>query len=67
MNEQFFILSDKEKREKRKALEVLTAVDAMPLEQVPEIFFNPKDTVYMIPCLKAAIDSRLDYILYWTN
>ncbi|MBO7047346.1 MAG: hypothetical protein J6W62_00325 [Spirochaetia bacterium] len=43
MNEQFFIFSDSERREKRNALKALTSVEAMPLEQVPEIFRNPKD------------------------
>ena len=43
MNTQIFILSDNERREKKQAMEALTPVEAMPLEQMPEIFRNPKD------------------------
>ncbi len=43
MNTQTFIISEKEKIAKKKAMEALTPVEAMPLEKVPEIFHNPKD------------------------
>jgi len=43
MEKQIFILSEKERREKKISLEALIPVEAMPLELVPEIFYNPSE------------------------
>ena len=60
MNKQIIIFPESERQEKKKALEALTPVEAMPLTQVPEIFHNPKDkTPKIIKLRKAWIFSHL--------
>ena len=54
MSDLFCQITEAEKLEKKKSLEALVPVEAMPLEQVPELFYNPKEKSPEI--LKARIE-----------